>query len=97
LAWASQGEAPPRRRAGDAADVAASAARAVGLLAQAAEFHRGSRVEDYGPLVAAATRVCARLAPARAPPDAAAALTRPRLGPRRGNPRTAAWGRRRSR
>jgi len=73
LAWASQGEAPPRRRAGDAADVAASAARAVGLLAQAAEFHRGSRVEDYGPLVAAATRVCARLAPARAPPDAAAA------------------------
>ena len=41
---------------------AASAARAVGLVAQAAEFHRGSRVEDYAPLCALATRLCASLA-----------------------------------
>lgn len=58
-----------------AASEAASAARAVGLVAQAAEFHRGSRVEDYGPLCALATRLCAGLAslPAAAAAGGAAA------------------------
>lgn len=49
------------RAPGGATEAAASAARSVGLVAQAVEFFRGSRVEDYGPLVELATRLCAGL------------------------------------
>ncbi|KAK9845304.1 hypothetical protein WJX81_002986 [Elliptochloris bilobata] len=59
------------RAAASGVGCAASAARAVGLVAQAVEFHRGSRVKSYEPLITLATR----LSPGPMPyPSAARAL-----------------------